>query len=208
MQQLLPKICIAQPHQVGPYQNLVRNIYCKRLNWVNEDEAQNLFADGTDSDRTVLVISTNEELAGGMSLVKSSNLGFPHEGVLKNLNSYLANSGSNREKLREVNRLAAKPGGLYALMPHLIKALYWFGLSRELKGYCMAIDMKVFLYCHKLGVSLSPIAIPAFCEGSWVVPAVLDLARLEDRLITANHRLWKYLKDKTNVEEALTLPPT
>lgn len=192
------------------FQQLLFQIYCQELGW--HDPAKfpdSAFTDEYDSESIFLTVISQNDIIAGLRLVPDTRLGFPHEkefnislpfvadGVRESVQRKLLQAG--RTRIREITRLIGRPTGKRVLAIDLMKCLYWYGRHNSISIYFMAVDMNLFLLCHKLSIPLCPVGVPRYCEGSWTIPAVMILEEVQASLEQRNQKAWSYIADPSNL---------
>ncbi len=195
--------------EIRKFQKFSFQIY-EELQWLNRNDfPDGILADKYDAESAFIIIYSDSEIIGGMRLVKSSEMGFPHE---KELGIDLLNLGEavdadirkkiyklNKNRIVETTRFVGQRTGKRILTIDLAKGWYWYSFYNDIKACFMAVDLKVFLLMEKLFIPLRPVGIPKYCEGSWVIPCVLIVEDMMSSLKEKNTEAWKYIMDKSNL---------
>jgi hypothetical protein len=196
------------------FRRLVYEQYNKR-GWLNASEYPNeIVTDKFDSASDALVISDGNEIIGGMRIVRDTEYGFPHESEL-NLDKLIKDAtGGNdalstlaqipRKRMAEITRVVGKKKQRM-LTFDIIKCLYWYAKTGNIDLYVVVIDMEFFILCNRLGIPISPIGTPVFCEGSWTIPAITQPSRYPIEIPKKSPEQWSYIATQENLDATWTI---
>jgi N-acyl-L-homoserine lactone synthetase len=200
-------IRVANSRQIREFQKLLFRIYCLELSWHSKDDfPDGIFTDEYDAVSVFLVVYENKKLVAGVRVVYDSKRGFPHEKVSRMTLPYLEDIrmsrkarnivfNAGRSKILEVTRFIGQHKLKRVYTYDLMKALYYFAIKNGIKVYFMVVDMTMFVFCHKLGFNLIPTGTPFFCEGSWVIPAIM----IVEDMVSSRKKHSVYFLDDSNM---------
>jgi hypothetical protein len=199
---------------LNEFRKLVYEQYATR-GWLDMSQyPDGMVTDEFDADSDALVIRTNEEIVAGMRIVRDTGNGFPHEEELR-LEKRIAEADCDgvalsllaktpRNKMAEITKVAGKKRRRM-LTFDIIKCLYWYAKSSGIDLYVMVIDMEFFILCDTLGIPISPIGTPVYCEGSWTIPAITQPARYECEIMKKSPQGWAYISLPDNLDASWTV---
>lgn len=170
--------------------------------------------DEFDDVSDALVIRSEHEIVAGMRIVRDMGNGFPHEDELQIRNlagntphaiEALSLLGRTpRDRMAEITKVVGKKKQRM-LTFDIIKCLYWYAMSNSIDLYVMVIDMNFFILCDTLGIPISPIGTPVYCEGSWTIPAITEPRRYEREIMKKSPQGWTYIANPDNLDRTWTV---
>jgi N-acyl-L-homoserine lactone synthetase len=199
---------------LNDFRRLVYEQYNKR-GWLNASEyPDEIVTDKFDSASDALVIRANNEIIGGMRIVRDTEYGFPHEEELKLKKCIAEATDENdalstlahipRNRIAEITRVVGKKKQRM-LTFDIIKCLYWYAKTSNIDLYVFVVDMGFFTLCDTLGIPISPIGTPVFCEGSWTIPAITQPSRYPIEIPKKSPDQWSYIATPENLDDTWIL---
>ncbi|MCF7815856.1 MAG: hypothetical protein K9M10_03775 [Candidatus Pacebacteria bacterium] len=196
------------------FRKLVYEQYAKR-GWLDMSQYPNgIVTDEFDTTSDALVIRSNEEIVAGMRIVRDGGNGFPHEEELQITKLITeAAQGSDalkllartpRSRMAEITKVVGKKRQRM-LTFDIIKCLYWYAKTSGVDLYVMVIDMDFFVLCDTLGIPISPVGTPVYCEGSWTIPAITQPSRYEREISKKSPQGWSYIAIPDNLDTTWTV---
>lgn len=204
-------IVAGSEQQKSQYFRLAHQVYCEKLGWFDpNDSTDDYLTDQFDQFSSHISIWKNNKMAGGFRIVRDSSLGFPHEPIfnlrLPSLCSCIDQSlrnelaGVTRNEMVEVSRFVSNQS-TRILTLEVLKTAYWYGLRFGTKAFFIALDINLFLLCHKLGIRAQPIGPAKFVEGSWTIPTIVIYKTMLSRVKAENQDIYQYICDPSNIFE-------
>ena len=199
---------------LNEFRRLVFDQYAKR-GWLDMSQyPDGIVTDSFDATSDALIIRSEEEIVAGMRIVRDGGNGFPHEVELQLDRAFTDPMGNGdvlrllthtpRECMAEITKVVGKPRQRM-LTFDIIKCLYWYAQSNNIDLYVMVVDMNFFILCDTLGIPISPIGTPVYCEGSWTIPAITVPQRYETEIKKKSPQGWSYIATPDNLDSTWTV---
>ncbi|MFA6587851.1 MAG: GNAT family N-acetyltransferase [Patescibacteria group bacterium] len=170
-------------------------VYCEEYGYIDKNKTENgLEHDEWDEHSEHFIIrDINKEIAASVRLILDSPSGFPIEKHFQ-LDIDL-NINYNRKEIAEISRLIViSKYRKKHLMFVLLKGIYLFVKTKNIKNVFSVMDDKLYPLLIKLGIPFKKIGKPSLYQG-YTYPCVLNVKELEEELQQNNKKFYNYLTD-------------